>query len=334
MFETAREINRFQKQEVALGATARQDMTNRRNTNRKRLKNGLKENDDPKPIGCHTQGSYKMWTMVQDAELDYDIDDGVYFHAADLVGDRGGEMSSKAVRDMVCEALQDDKFTRAPEALKNCVRVYYGEGYHVDVPAYRQIEKPDVLSGSKFVYELAGANWRQSDPREVTNWFIRTNADLSPDGGDGQFRRVVRLLMFSKSRPTWKSDTLSGFALTVVASERFHANGEREDVSLRETMKSIAARLEYDQSISHPVLDEKLTQQGDASAKQFRDRLKNNLAHLDVLDDPDCDHETAMKAWDKVFNRSWFCDQPPPTGSGTPTKAVVKEGDARYANPS
>ena len=139
--------------------------------------------------------------------------------------------------------------------------------------------------------------------------------------------------MFSKSRPTWKTGNLSGFALTVVASERFYADANREDISLRETMKGIAARLEYDQAIGHPVLNEKLTEQGDASAKRFYERLKNNLSHLDVLDDADCDHETAMKAWDKVFARSWFSDQPPSKDSGTPTRAVVKKGDARYAKP-
>ena len=41
---------------------------------------------------------------------------------------------------MVCDALRDDKFSKQPEILGNCVRVYYSEGYHVDVPSFRVID--------------------------------------------------------------------------------------------------------------------------------------------------------------------------------------------------
>ena len=45
-----------------------------------------------------------MHTMVQDADTDYDIDDGVYFRKDRLVGPQGGEMSALAVRQMICDA--------------------------------------------------------------------------------------------------------------------------------------------------------------------------------------------------------------------------------------
>jgi hypothetical protein len=112
-----------------------------------------------------------MHTMVQDPDTDYDIDDGVYFRKEKLVGANGGEMSALAVRQMVCQALQDDRFNTPPKVLKNCVRVYYNEGFHVDVPAYRRIETKDPWTGKvTCTYELASSDWKGSDPREVTRW--------------------------------------------------------------------------------------------------------------------------------------------------------------------
>src|SRR3954469_21246514 len=144
MRNTSREVCGFHDAEVALTTTERSEMRKRRNTNRERLKKGLEKNSNPKPIGCHTQGSYSMKTMVQDPDYDYDIDDGVYFKSADLKGSQGADKSALQARQMVCAALQDDKFATEPEVRKNCVRVYYEAGYHVDVPAYRRHETKDV----------------------------------------------------------------------------------------------------------------------------------------------------------------------------------------------
>ena len=139
-------------------------MRERRDANRERLKKGLKEANKPSPIGCRSQGSYAMRTMVQDAANDFDIDDGVYFEESKLVGPNGGKMTSLQVRQMVCDALQDPKFKKSPEVLKNCVRVYYEEGHHVDVPSYRRLETKNPWDGKiTYTYELASADWKASD---------------------------------------------------------------------------------------------------------------------------------------------------------------------------
>lgn len=342
MRNTTVQVRGFHDEEVALTTTERSDMRNRRNSNRDRLKKGLDKNGDPKPIGCHTQGSYSMKTMVQDANCDYDIDDGVYFKAADLKGSQGADKSALQVRQMVCAALQDDKFATPPEVRKNCVRVYYEAGYHVDVPAYRRHETKDFWGTVTYSYELASSDWKASDPRAVTKWFDETNKDLSPDTGDGQFRRTVRLLKaFARSRNSWKGKNLSGFAITKLASDTFYASDGRDDEALRHTMKSMASSLQLTQQIIHPVLQsENLTGNGDTKAIHFRDRLDENLKHLEVLDTVDCTHEEAMAAWDKVFCSSWFSGQPDPNagdddsgdgGNGSPKAPVNKQGGGRYA---
>lgn len=343
MFDTSIQMTRFHNAEVSLSTDNRATMKKRRNANRKRLKEGLENNENPKPLGCHTQGSYAMKTMVQDSENDYDIDDGVYFEADDLYGSKGGELSPLQVRQMVCDALDvSNQFKTPPEVLKNCVRVFYSEGHHIDVPAYKAVNVEDAWTGTPQThYELASSSWKRSDPREVTNWFTATNKELSPDSpanNGGQFRRIVRLLKkFSKSRPSWKSSTASGFMLTKLAQESFYAYLGRDDIALRQTMEHIRQRLAFNEVVEHPVLQgETLTNDVDGRPGFFRDKLKENLKHLDILDDSECSFEQAMKAWDKVFNTTWFSDQPD-EGSGNsntpkpPNKAVKKQGGGRYA---
>jgi hypothetical protein len=337
MFNTSKQVRGFHDEKVAIVGDERTDMRTRRNSNRTRLKAGLIRDGKPKPLGSHTQGSYAMHTMVQDDNLDYDIDDGLYFKASDLVGAQGAAMSALDVRKMVCAAVQDDKFSTPPDVRTNCVRVYYNAGYHVDIPTYRRIETTNIWTNKvEYKYELAGASWRTSDAKQVTVWFREKNKELSPESvGEGQFRRIVRYLKtFSKSRGSWKGKNPSGFALTKLASECFVSRLNRDDEALRKTMRAIADRLVYNKTVQHPVVDEYLVSDGDPRPTHFMDRLNENLAHLDVLDENDCTHDKAMKAWDKVFCTSWFSDQPPEDGDdgGEPKSPVNKSGGGTYAS--
>jgi hypothetical protein len=129
MFDCADDILAYHDDEVTLPQSERTAMRDRRNANRDRVKNGLKDAGKPKPIEFKGQGSYAMKTMTQHPENNYDIDDGVYFEATDLVGAKGGEMSPLDARQMVRDAVDDGSFKTKPEVRKNCVRVVYDAGY-------------------------------------------------------------------------------------------------------------------------------------------------------------------------------------------------------------
>src|SRR6185437_12846619 len=146
-----------------------------RNSNRDRLRKGLSKNAKPAQLEFKSQGSYAMKTMVQHPELDYDIDDGAYFAKEDLVGPRGAELTALQARQMVRDAIDDGSFKAAPEVRKNCVRVYYAAGYHVDVPVYRRVITKDILGRETIHYELASSDWKRSDARDVTAWFESEN---------------------------------------------------------------------------------------------------------------------------------------------------------------
>lgn len=303
MKDCAKDVLAYHDDKVTLPQAERTNMRDRRDANRDRLQTRLKAQEKPLPKEFIKQGSYAMLTMVQDSSYDYDIDDGVYFTQASLKGPNGGDKSAKDARQMVCDALADNRFKKQPEVKKNCVRIFYDDGYHVDMPVYR-------IRDNDGDYELASSDWVHSRAADVEDWFSNVNQTKSPDENNGrQFRRIVRMLKkFAKSRDSWKSQTTSGFAITILVEEKYVANKDREDTALRDTMKAIYNRLFWSLEVNHPVTPGAKVTKGPDDSKMtfFRDKLKEALDNLEVLDKSDCTREQALKAWDKVFNTDFF----------------------------
>ena len=306
MYDCNNDVLAFHNEEVTLPQPQRTHMRDRRNTNRRRLKDGLKADQFPLPQKFIKQGSYAMLTMVQDKDNDYDIDDGVYFDEDDLKDEDGNPLPPSTTRKLACNALLDKRFTKQPKALKNCVRIYYNEGYHVDMPIYR-IRKFDGE------YELAsGDEWKVSRAADVEEWFYDRNDAQSPDTENGrQFRRIVRdIKKYARSRVGWKDDIASGFTITKLIDECFIADENREDVALRETMCRLHERLNRNLEVGHPTTPgEQLTKWNDDGAAFLRDKLATAIEDLKVLDDPACTAQQALKAWDKVFNTDFFSER-------------------------
>lgn len=309
MIDCSKEMNGYHNDYVTLPSTARTQMRDHRDANRRRLRNGLSKANDPLPKSFHSQGSYAMKTMVQHDDNKYDIDDGVYFDKDQLVGDRGAEMTALATRQMVRDAVDDGSFTTAPEVRKNCVRVFYQAGYHVDLPIYRKIENACLLGNPEVHYELASVSWKRSDAREVTKWFEEQNRLLSPTGDEDQMRRICRLLKkYSTSRPSWCSQTTSGFVITKLVTEKFRAAKLRDDEALLETMKAIKSRLDWNLVVAHPVTPNETLSKGndDGKISFFRDRLSDAIMWLEPVEKNDCKRDDAHKAWDKVLTPITF----------------------------
>jgi hypothetical protein len=292
--------------EVQLKDDQKDKMRARRDANRERLKRGLTKRGDPLPIRFVIQGSYAMHTMVQANVDSSDIDDGAVFKKDDLKGPRGAIFSALDAKNMVRDALDDGSFNRAPEVRTNCVRVYYDDGFTVDVPVYREVE-----AGGRTYYELAGADWKESDPEAVTTWF-NTNVDAkSPDTVHGrQMRRIVRLLKaWTKSRSSWNLP--SGFVLSILVNEQYFLNvpwKERDDQAFLATLTAVHQRLLTNRRVFRPVQPaEEITKSSDdADMRDLRDRLKEGLATLAVLLSPKVDRLQALKAYKAFFNTDYF----------------------------
>ncbi|MGF7151467.1 hypothetical protein FHS96_005133 [Sphingomonas zeicaulis] len=305
MYDCDKDICAFHKDEVTLPQTEQDAMRQRRDANRRRLREGLKKAEKPAPDDFVKQGSYAMKTMLRHPQNDYDIDDGVYFKKADLVGERGAEMTSLQARQMVRDAVDDGSFKCAPEVRGNCVRIFYEKGYHVDMPVYRKVEENGAT-----VYELAASSgWKRSDARDVTNWFDKARSNSS-DGA--QLRRLVReIKKFARSRNSWSGSILSGFGITVLVVECQRLNANREDRALYDTMKAIRDRLSHNLVVRHPVTPNDFITSGsdDTKARMLREKLNNALTWLEPLFDDDCTRSEALNCWDKVYNTTYFSER-------------------------
>lgn len=308
MYDCSKDLTAYHNAEVTLSQDQQKKMREHRDSNRSRLTSRLGgDSTKPSPKEFIKQGSYAMRTMVQEPNNDYDIDDGVYFTQLSLKGPNGGDKTARDARQMVCDALQNSSFKTPPDVRKNCVRIYYNAGYHVDMPVYRVRDEDGD-------FELAsGSDWVHSRAADVEEWFKAANIDKSPDTNNGrQFRRIVRMLKkFARSRQSWKSLITSGFAITVLAEEQYVAAADRDDIALRNIMRGMRNRLLLNLEVKHPVTPGAMVTKGsdDSKMKFFRDKLGEALENLNVLDEADCTQEKALKAWDKVFNTSFFSDR-------------------------
>lgn len=298
MLDCGKDIISFHDGEVTLPMTERANMRDRRNSNRDRLNSRLKEINKSLPTYIK-QGSYAMHTMVQDSKNDYDIDDGVYFDEEDLK-----DYTPREVREFICDKLKDDRFKLQPTIKDSCARIWYNEGYHVDMPIYR-------IKKSNGDYELSnGDNWVISRAADVEAWFNKINQEQSPDELNGrQFRRIVRLLKkFARSRDDWKKPVAAGFTITVLVSENYIPEKDSEDVSLRGTMMGLSERLCLNLEVKHPVTPGAMLTKGaqDPRTSFLKDRLKEAIATLSILDAKDCTRKQALEAWGKVFNTPFF----------------------------
>lgn len=337
-----KELITYHNKEVKLPQKDRTEMRKRRDSNRNRLKNGLNRDGEPSPIGCHSQGSYSMKTMIQQPDKDYDIDDGVYFEEEDLRGPKGADKSASESKEMIRKAVHSDSFKRPPEKLKNCVRVYYDEGYHADIPVYRKITEPDELGAEKVYYELASTDWKLSDARAVTDWFLGANKARSPDiDNGGQLPRMVRFLkMFARSRPSWREQIASGFMITALVVEKYIPDAEREDKALYNTIMSIRDRLQYDLEIEHPTMSGEMITKGpdDSRARFLLEKLDWATKRLGVLFRVDCSRKQGLKAWDAMFGTTYFSDllkdrdEEKQKGENVASAALISSSGEKVAN--
>lgn len=312
--DCAKDMRSFHDQNVTLGRSDQSEMHDRRDNGRTRLRTGLEVEEHPLPQVIASQGSYQMRTMVQDADNDYDIDDGVYFARDDLVDADGVELTAPQARERVRTALARDKRLDSPATCRtNCVRQDFPTGYHIDVPVYRIVVGDE---GEDDTFELAsGDDWIPSDARAVTCWFngeVRlrnAQGELKQGDSDGsQLRRITKLTKkFSRRSASWKGKTTSGICITKLVVDHFSASTNGDDEALRDTWKNIESALLKSTRIEHPIEGSRpLAKEWDGELEFFQSCLASALVDLEVLDDEDCDLARARKAWDGVFATTVF----------------------------
>ena len=298
MTDCDKDIRAYHDERVRLTEDQKNTLRDRRDANRDRLRRGLKKNGDPAPVKSVIQGSYAMGTVIQEPESAYDIDDGVVFTAKSLLGPKGASKTALDARKMVRNAVDDGSFKTDPEIKTNCVRVYYDDGPHVDIPVYRSTN--DWNGDDKC--ELASVDWKDSDPEGVNRWF-REWVKAKRAGGMEHSRELIRLLKsICKNRPSYTT-LPSGFVLTVLVQECYQSSDGCLDIELRELIEAIHRRLEDNLTVAHPVVSGEWLIDDDTKhrTEKLRELLGMAVKELAALDRPNCTLSETLKAWKKVF---------------------------------
>lgn len=308
MKDCSNDVLNYHDKRVTLPKPVQDSLRANRNANRDRLKRGLEKNDHPKPSKFIIQGSYGMKTMKQHPKKDYDIDDGAAFETVNLVNTMGNPLTPRQAKERVRDALiAGGGLSTAPVIKRNCVRVDYADGHHVDIPVFRLstsiwgVEKREFASGDE---------WKDSDPTGITDWFKTTEKNTHKDGeSEPQLRRLVRLLKMYACNNLDK-EALSGLLLTVLAAEMHRSYNFREDDAFRSLLRNVRSRLRYDRKVYNPAdSSEELTRDSDSGKiDKLIQQIDSSLKTLEILDDPDCTQIEARKAWDRVFKSDFFSE--------------------------
>lgn len=312
MFDYNEQIQAYEADCVNLPQAVKDKLRDHREANRNRLKRNRPENIRLNDDHFIPQGSMAIGTTVQEENNAYDIDDGVWFHKDDLKKKDGTAYTARETQEMVRDALKDPNFNKQPELHNNCVRVFYAEGHHVDVPCYRKLD----ADTDKERQELAGANgFTASDPTEINRWFLERVETLNKQraGAGSQLRVMIRLMKrFARSRGAdW--DMPNGLKLTMLVEECAPSYYERDDEAFYWLLSKLKTRLSVNLEVENRAQTktprDKLTKSAsDANMVEFRKRVGEALDKLVVLHHSDCTKKQAREAWDWVFQSEGFFD--------------------------
>ncbi len=296
VFDLSKEFNDFYNNHTVLPIDVKNDLRDKKNLNIDRLKSGLlennQENDTDYTISeIKEQGSIAMSTIVQNDNHDYDIDVAIVFDEENI-GKETGMVKSK---NIVVNALKRKctNFKKEPEALTNCVRIEYADGYHVDFAVYKKSED---------TYYHAGSSWQERNPNAINQWFN----DSIKEKGD-KLRKIIRLSkMFCKSRKSWR---MPGGLIQTVLCEECLSEHERIDECFYYTMKAIVDRLEESSEIYNPVDQTKsllLKQKDKDEVNNWKRRLNDKLSKMDIVLKSECTKKQAFDSWYSFFNHSFW----------------------------
>lgn len=295
----------FQKflSKITISSEQRNNLQRGRNAIKQKIENYFSEELEVKTPEFYLQGSYALKTMVVplNPRDEYDLDDGVYLqHTGNDLSDPTPEKAS----NWIIEAVKNHT-KKKPQNLKNCVRVIYAEGYHIDLPVYREIK------GQYYLGTLDGNEWIPSDARAFNDWFY-TRLEKTE-----QMRSCIKYL---KAWKNFKGCELKGIHITVLAGLNHVAVKDRDDKSLTETLEKIINYLKEERCITNPVDEsENLIEDWDPDkideAIEALEGFYEQAVYAIRTDKTD----EAVKTWRKAFGNRF----PKDNGSNEAKVAVV-----------
>jgi hypothetical protein len=229
------------------------------------------------------QGSHKMKSGIRTKDDICDLDDGVYFF-------RKPDVTATTLQTWIRDAV-DGHTNTSPEHRKKCIRSIFYHDYEIDHPVYYKVD------GHEYRLAIKNTAWEDcedSDPKAMVDWFNKQK-DIK-----GQLVRIVKDLKGWCDNKRHKMP--NGLAMTILASNaktKFYYN-ERDDITLRDTLKEIKKALDYNFTCVVPVTpkDDLFADYDDSRENNFMENLQCFIDDADAaLKEPN--QLKASKLWRK-----------------------------------
>lgn len=266
------------QEEISIPAKKKERMMTSKKGLRDRIRKDFKEKHPGYTPKFYIQGSNKMKTAIRTKDDICDLDDGVYFM-------REPDVTSTTLQQWVKDAVNGYTDTE-PEHRKKCVRNIFTSDYEIDMPVYYKVD------GKEYQLAVKDSGFEDSDPKAMVDWF---NARKDKNG---------MLVNNVKDLKAWcdhkRNKMPSGLAMTILATN-VKSNivyNEREDISLRDTLKEIKKALNLKFECIVPVTPH------DNLFAEYTPERKNNF--LTALDEFIADADEALKVTNqKKASKLW-----------------------------
>jgi hypothetical protein len=250
-------FKKFQE-EISIPAKKKERMMTSKKGLRDRIRKDFKEKHPGYSPKFYVQGSDKMKTPIRTKDDICDLDDGVYFM-------REPDVTATTLQQWVKDAANGYTDTE-PEHRKKCIRNIFTSDYEIDMPVYYKVD------GKEYQLAVKDNGFEDSDPKAMVDWF---NARKDKNG---------MLVNNVKDLKAWcdhkRNKMPSGIAMTILAANAKAkiVYNEREDITLRDTLKEIKKALDSKFECVVPV-----TPKDDLFANYTSERKNNFLTALNEL---------------------------------------------------
>jgi len=285
MADCNKEFTQF-LENIQLGKTKIEHLRTSRDALREKIKAYYKEKNKniPNFLG---QGSFKVYTCINQIDEDYDIDDGVYLQH--LPEKKDDWPKTETVHDEIIDAVKNHT-DQPPKDKTACVRVQFKKDYHVDLAIYCEYEDKVYLA------RKGAEQWEENSPKLFTEWIL---AKVKTHGE--QLRNVIKYIKKWAYYNGW-NDHISGFFITILVGNHFSQSSARDDLALYNTLVKVADYLKINRKIIRPVKPMKNMIESFSEAdmdemisrfEKFRDKAKKAVVEIAKKD--------AQETWQSLF---------------------------------
>jgi len=269
--------------EISIPKIKKDKMSGSKDGLRKRIRDDFKKNHPEYEPKFHIQGSAspKMRTGIRTKDDICDLDDGVYFL-------RQPDVTATTLQTWVKDAVKGYTDTD-PDHRKKCIRNIFVNDYEIDQPVYYKVD------GKNYQLAIKDTGWEDSDPKALIDWFHKRK-----DKND----QLVKAVKYLKG---WcdniRNKMPSGLVMTILASNakaNITYTSDRDDITLRDTLKNIKASLDIKFECIVPVVpgDDLFKDYDQARKDNFLNALQNFIDDANGAINEDNERK-ASKLWQK-----------------------------------